>query len=91
MLSEEAKDRLKQSLEKVHEWPSVYMFKLIFEPEEERLQAVLGLFTPESEVLRRYSAGGKYLSITVKEVMMSAEDVVERYDRAAQIKGVIVL
>ncbi len=91
MLSEEAKSRLKQSLEKVHEWPSVYMFKFIFEPDEARLQAVLGLFTAESEVLRRYSAGGKYLSITVKEVMMSADDVVARYDRAAGIQGVIVL
>lgn len=91
MLSEEAKDRLRQSLEKVHEWPSLYMFKFIFEPEEARLQAVLDLFTPESEVLRRYSAGGKYLSITVREVMMSADDVVARYDRAATIQGVIVL
>jgi putative lipoic acid-binding regulatory protein len=91
MLSEEAKERLRQSLEKVHEWPSLYMFKFIFEPEEARLQAVLDLFTPESEVLRRYSAGGKYLSITVREVMMSADDVVARYDRAATIQGVIVL
>lgn len=91
MLSDEVKDRLKQSLEKVHEWPSLYMFKFILEPEEARLQAVLGLFTAESEVLRRYSAGGKYLSITVKEVMLSADEVVARYDRASAIQGVIVL
>lgn len=91
MLSDEVKDRLKQSLEKVHEWPSLYMFKFILEPEEARLQAVLGLFTAESEVLRRYSAGGKYLSITVKEVMLSADEVVTRYDRASAIQGVIVL
>lgn len=91
MLSEDAKDRLRQGLEKVHEWPSVYMFKLIFEPDEERLRQVLALFGAESEVLRRYSAGGKYLSVTVKEVMMSADDVVARYERAAAIQGVIVL
>jgi hypothetical protein len=91
MLSDEMKDRLKQSLEKVHDWPSLYMFKFIFEPDEARLQAVLGLFTAESEVLRRYSTGGKYLSITVKEVMMNADEVVVRYDRAAAIQGVIVL
>lgn len=91
MLSEDAKTRLRASLDKVHAWPSVYMFKFIFEPEAERLESVLALFPPESEVLRRYSAGGKYLSLTVKEVMISADDVVARYDRAASIQGVITL
>ncbi len=91
MLSDEAKDRLRQSLDKVHEWPSVYMFKFILEPEQERLAAVLSLFPSESEVLRRYSAGGKYVSLTVREVMISAEDVITRYDLAAGIPGVIMI
>ncbi len=91
MLSEEAKEGLRQSLDKVHDWPSLYMFKLIFEPDEDRLTRVLGLFPKEVEVLRRYSAGGKYLSLTVKEVMMSAEDVVRRYERASEIPGVIMI
>lgn len=91
MLSEEAKDKLRQTLEKIHEWPTVYMYKFIFEPEPERLDAILALFPKESEVLRKYSVGGKYLSITVKEVMMSADEVVKRYDRASEISGVITL
>ena len=52
---------------------------------------MLALFPKESEVLRRYSKGGKYLSISAREVMMSADDVVDRYDRASTIEGVIVL
>lgn len=91
MLSEEAKEGLRQSLEKVHEWPSLYMFKLIFEPDGDRLAKVLALFPSEAEVLRRYSAGGRYLSLTVKEVMMSASDVVQRYERASEIPGVIMI
>lgn len=91
MLSEEAKERLRQNLDKVHAWPAVYMYKFIFEPETERLDAVLALFPAESEILRKYSAGGKYLSITVKEVMMSADEVVARYDKASEITGVITL
>jgi uncharacterized protein len=91
MLSEEAKDRLRERLDQVHDWPSVYMFKFIFEPDTERLDAVLALFPPESEILRKYSAAGKYLSLTVKEVMMNADEVVQRYDRASKIDGVIVL
>ena len=91
MLSEEAKGKLRERLEAVHEWPSVYMLKMIFEPDADRLARVQAMFPPEAELLRRYSAGGKYLSITVREVMMSADDVVERYDKASAIEGVIML
>lgn len=91
MLSEEAKESLRQSLNKVHAWPSVYMFKLIMEPDQQRLDAVLALFPKESEVLRKYSAAGKYVSLTIREVMLSADDVVARYDKAASIQGVIMI
>jgi putative lipoic acid-binding regulatory protein len=91
MLDAGTKQRLKEKLEHVHEWPGVYMFKFIFEPDADRLSRVLALFPPESEVLRKYSKGGKYLSLTVKEVMITADDVVDRYDRASEISGVIVL
>jgi len=91
MLNEETKDRLRQSLEKVHDWPSVYMFKFILEPDAERLRQVEALFPPEAELLRKYSTGGKYLSVTVREVMIDADEVVERYERASEIEGVIVL
>ncbi len=91
MLSEEAQVKLRQRLDQVHEWPSVYMFKFIFEPDKERLERITALFPPEVELLRKYSTGGRYLSITVREVMMSAEDVVQRYVKASDIDGVIVL
>ncbi len=91
MGAEEWKERLREQLDQVHEWPSVYMFKMIFEPDQERLDAVLALFPEEAEILRKYSSAGKYLSLTVKEVMMNADEVVQRYVRASQIPGVIVL
>ncbi len=91
MMTEENKSRLKERLELVHSWPSVNMFKFIFEPEPMRLELVLALFPPECEVLRKYSVGGKYLSVTVQEVMMSADEVISRYDRASEITGVIIL
>ena len=42
MLSEEVKERLRQRLDQVHEWPSVYMYKFIFEPDAERGVKVTG-------------------------------------------------
>lgn len=91
MLSEEAQAKLRERLDQVHEWPSVYMFKFICEPDQERMDRILALFPSEMEVLRRYSAGGKYVSLTIREVMMNAEDVVQRYVKASAINGVIVL
>lgn len=91
MEHDEARHRMREALNKVHEWPSVYMFKFILEPDEHRLNAVLALFPQEAEVLRKYSQAGKYLGITVKEVMLSADEVVARYDQVAKIEGVIVL
>lgn len=91
MLNAETKQRLMERLDQVHQWPSLYMFKFIFEPTQDRLDRIAALFPPESEMLRRYSTGGKYLSLTVKEVMLSAGEVVERYDKATEVDGVIVL
>ena len=91
MEHDEARDRMRKALDLVHKWPAVYMFKFIFEPEPERLKAILSHFPPEAEVLRKYSKSGKYLSLTIREVMMSADEVVARYDKAAKVDGVIVL
>lgn len=43
MEHDDARDRMRKALDQVHKWPVVYMFKFIFEPEEERLNAVLAL------------------------------------------------
>jgi hypothetical protein len=91
MLNEEMKARLKLRLDEVHQWPSVYMFKFIFEPDTERLNKVLALFTEEADVQRKYSTGGKYVSISAQEVMISADEVLDRYDKASEIPGVIAL
>lgn len=91
MPHEEARERMRKALNDVHKWPAVYMFKFIFEPDGERLSRLLALFPPEAEVLRKYSKAGKYLGLTVREVMLSADEVVARYDQVARIEGVIVL
>ena len=62
-----------------------------FEIQVDSYTAVLALFPPEAEILRKYSKAGKYLSLTAREVMLSADEVVARYDKAALIEGVIVL
>jgi putative lipoic acid-binding regulatory protein len=84
-------DTLREHLTNDFTWPSVYMFKFIA-PAENRIFALLhDLFPHQAEFTNRHSAGGKYVSITVKEMMLSADEVIERYQKASAIEGVIVL
>jgi uncharacterized protein len=84
-------ETLRQHLTKEYTWPSVYMFKFIA-PAGNRNYALLhDLFPLHAEFTSRHSASGKYISVTVKELMLSAEEVVDRYRKASFIEGVIVL
>jgi len=84
-------DTLREHLTRDITWPSVYMFKFIA-PAENRIFALLhDLFPHQAEFTNRHSAGGKYVSITVKELMLTADEVIERYQKASAIEGVIVL
>jgi len=84
-------DKLREQLTINHTWPSVYMFKFIA-PAENRIFALLQeLFPSPAEMTNRHSAGGKYMSITIKEMMLSVDEVIERYERASAIKGVRAL
>lgn len=83
--------RLEQQLNEHGTWPSVYMFKFII-PDNNRDYALLrSFFGDESRVFTRHSSGGKYVSVTVKEMMLSAAEVVERYRKTAEIEGIIAL
>ncbi len=84
-------DSLREHLAVNVSWPSVYMFKFIA-PAENRIFALLhDLFPEQADFTSRSSKGGKYVSITVNEVMMSADEVIDRYLKAAAIEGVISL
>lgn len=84
-------ESLREQLSLNISWPSVYMFKFIA-PAENRIFALLhDLFPSHAEFINRQSNGGKYVSITVKEVMLSVDEVIDRYEKASAIEGVIVL
>jgi putative lipoic acid-binding regulatory protein len=84
-------DKLREQLTENFTWPSVYMFKFIA-PANHRTFALLNeLFPSPAEVTNRHSAGGKYMSITVKEMMLSVDEVIERYHKASAIEGVRAL
>ena len=83
-------DGLRQKLEQ-EEWPSTYMFKFIMPNENETVTRLLNIFGTANKQQMQNSRNGKYISITIEELMLSASDVIEKYEKAAQLKGVISL
>jgi len=88
---EEKWNALREKLE-MDSWPRVYMFKFIIPADNERIALVENLFnTREAEVTMRTSKKGNFVSITAKEMMISAESVIARYKMAEGIEGLISL
>lgn len=83
-------EKLYKQLEQ-EDWPRMYFFKFIAPSDSRTIALVTNLFEDENNITLRPSRKGNYISISVKEVMMDADSVIEVYEKAAQIKGVISL
>tara|TARA_B110000977_G_scaffold197397_1_gene279852 strand:+ start:24 stop:293 length:270 start_codon:yes stop_codon:yes gene_type:complete len=84
-------DSLRERLEELS-YPSVYMYKFIVKSELQKIAQIESLFDPEkAEIIRKESSKGAFISITVKEVMLSSEEIILIYQKASKIKGVITL
>lgn len=82
---------LQEKLE-TQEWPRLYMFKFIVPANHQAIAQVENLFnTKEAEVTMRTSRQGNFVSITAKEMMISAVSVIDRYKQARGIEGLISL
>lgn len=88
---EEKWEKLKLSLEQ-EEFPRLYFFKFIIPNEDEKLEALKSKFDSENaEISLNYSKSQKYVSISIKEVMFSADQIIEAYKSVGEIEGVISL
>jgi hypothetical protein len=90
-MTEEDLNRLKLKIEETMSFPGVYMFKLIVPSENRSIALVENIFEEETDILTKESDKGKYTSITAKQVVMSSEEIIAVYRKAALIKGVIFL
>jgi hypothetical protein len=90
-MDEEKKELLRQRLNEIHIWPSIYMYKFIFERNEEKLIALKLIFGESAQFSVLESANGKYMSLTIKEMMMDAETIFVRYEHVGKIEGIISL
>jgi putative lipoic acid-binding regulatory protein len=83
-----SRQEMKDLLDVNHRWPCSYTFKFIVPAD--RIDDVRGIFKDDPREERR-SSNGRYVSMTVHKTMPSAEAVLNIYDTAAKIAGLIAL
>ena len=90
-MTEKELESFKQKLIETTSFPSVYMFKFIIESEHRNIALIENLFGAETVINTKDSLKGRYTSVTAKQVVVSVEEIIEIYKKAAAIKGVIFL
>jgi putative lipoic acid-binding regulatory protein len=83
-------DELRNKLNK-ESFPSIYMFKFIVISDNQKIAMIESLFEDDAEVILQPSSNGKYTSVTIRQVMLSSEAIIEVYKQAAAVEGIISL
>ena len=87
----ERKEKIRQSLNHVHDWPSLYMFKFIVPTISDKFEALTKVFPGEIDLITKQSSNGKYTSVTIKIVVIDADEVFRIHKDVSLIEGVISL
>lgn len=91
MNKDEQFEKLRAQLAKEKDWPTIYMFKFIVQADNRKIALVESKFSDEATISQKESANGKYISITIKEVMLDADSIIEKYKEMEGIEGLIAL
>lgn len=78
----------KNKLDQHHSWPTLYIFKFIVP--KDKVEELKSLFQ-EHSTSEKSSTKGNYVSITMQVMAPSSESVIEIYQVAATIEGLIAL
>jgi len=84
-------ENLRKRLHDTTSWPSVYMFKFILPNDNQKMALLRKIFEEDSRIFEKSSSKGNYVSLTVKMVMLSPDEVIDRYRQVAKIDGVMML
>ncbi|MEO6904051.1 MAG: DUF493 family protein [Bacteroidia bacterium] len=89
MKNEKEYDKLREQLNIEANWPMIYMFKFIVPADNRKIALVESKFSDEAIITQKASSNGKYISITVKEVMLNADTIIDQYKQMSDIEGLM--
>jgi putative lipoic acid-binding regulatory protein len=77
--------------ESIKSFPYVYLFKFIVKADNKSIALIQAMFGNDAEVFQKQSSKGNYVSLSVKQVVLSVEEIISIYKKASEIEGVITL
>ncbi len=84
-------EKLKKLLSENKKWPLLYMFKFIVPNEGGKVQQVVDLLPKHGTVTFNHTKSLKYVSVSCKVSMKSADAIIEITNAASSIPGVMSL
>jgi uncharacterized protein len=81
---------LKSKLDNL-EYPLLYMFKFVVPSNNQKIARVSSMFGEEAQITLKESQKGNYTSLTIRIVMLSSDEIVDKYVEASHIEGLIAL
>ena len=82
---------LKKKLDELS-FPSLYLFKFIVKSDVKKIAQIEALFNSDNaQIRRKESSKGTFVSISVKEIILSSDEVIHIYIQSSKIEGVIAL
>ena len=85
-------ERLKVELDNSNSWPAEYLFKFIVPSVEDNVEKVENAFNCMGAVIKTTkSKTGKFTSISVDVTVKDAQEIIDKYQEVAIIKGIVSL
>lgn len=82
---------LRKKLDKFS-FPNIYLFKFIVKSDVKKIAQIEALFNSDNAQIRlTESSKGNFVSINVKEIMLSSDEIINIYIQSSKIEGVIAL
>ncbi|MGP1501780.1 DUF493 domain-containing protein [Bergeyella cardium] len=83
---------LKEKLNEIHNFPEDYLFKFIIPNNQEKLTEIYQVFDGiQTSISNRDSKNGKYISLSISAFVLDADQVIDIYQKVAQIESAIML
>ncbi len=90
--TQEFYERLKVELDNSNTWPTEYLFKFIVPSIDDNVLLVENAFNCMGAVIKTTkSKTGKFTSISVDVTIKDSQEIIEKYQELATIKGIVSL
>ena len=76
---------------KDQKYPKLYMYKFIIKQDKSKLVDIKKCFDETAEYKTQESKNGNFISVTIKQMMLSADDIIAKYELVGKIENVITL